>query len=134
MKRFVSIAAAVAAALAVTVGASAQFADTTTNQADAESFVALARRALTTCGPAGSPDATTAAQAYATSVTDLHAGRYDPAKVVARVAIDRCAAAQLATVQAAPNAGATLAPAAMASYMPLPVATLIPDPALQQHH
>ena len=99
------------------------------DQADAEGWVALARRAQNTCGAPGAQPPALAQQQYAAAVNDLVAQKLDAAKSSSQVTIDQCATAAQAYaqhVQAAPT------PAALGSYAPEPIATLGPDPALLQ--
>jgi hypothetical protein len=103
------------------------------NQADVESYVALARRALTTCG---APNATASAairQEYESASKALVAKNYRAARASSVNVVDDCAAATraYANQQAAlPQPSST--PMPLASYAPEPLATLGPDPALQQ--
>jgi hypothetical protein len=101
-------------------------------QADAESFVALARRATMTCGAPGTLPAGIQQQNDAAD-TALNAHKYDTARAAAQSVIDQCAAATTAyaTQQAAlPQPSPT--PIPLSAYSPVPVATLGPDPALRQ--
>jgi hypothetical protein len=102
-------------------------------QADAEGYVALARRALMTCGaPSASPAPATQAQ-YAAAVNAILAMKYGAAKSGSQAVVDQCGQASqaYAAQQAAlPQPSAT--PIPMASYSPVPLATLGPDPALLQ--
>jgi hypothetical protein len=102
------------------------------NQADAEGYVALARRSTLTCGgPDATPAPAVAAQ-YTTALNAILAKQYGTATRSSQVVIDQCAAASqaYAAQQAAlPQPSAT--PIPMSSYSPVPLATLGPDPALQ---
>ena len=103
------------------------------NQADAEGYVALARRALTLCGSPGVPAPDAVMQHYSAAVTALVAQKNDAAKVASQSVIDQCAAGAAAyakTISAQPAPSTT--PMALATYSPLPIATLGPDPALIQ--
>jgi hypothetical protein len=103
------------------------------NQADAESYVALARRAIVLCGaPNAAPPAAVQTQ-YAAAVDDLLAKNYGAARTSSQAVVDQCAAATqaYAAQQAAlPQPSAT--PIPMTPYAPVPIATLGPDPALTQ--
>ena len=69
-----------------------------TDQADAEADVSLARRTLHTFCPNGSlPPAGPVAQ-YTASVSDLQARNYNGARTVSVQAIDQCAALQTAAI------------------------------------
>jgi hypothetical protein len=102
------------------------------NQADAEGYVALARRSTLTCG---APDATPApavAAQYTTALNAILAKQYGTAARSSQAVIDQCAAASqayMAQQAALPQPSAT--PIPMTSYSPVPLATLGPDPALQ---
>jgi hypothetical protein len=100
--------------------------------ADAESYVALARRALLACGaPSPTPPAAVAQQ-FDAAVRAITARNYTAAKTDSYAVIDQCAAATRALAAAAAAASAPPAtPIPMSSYSPLPIATLIPDPALE---
>jgi hypothetical protein len=102
------------------------------NQADAESYVALARRAMVTCGaPSATPPAPVM-QEYESASKALVAKNYRVAHANSLNVVDDCAKAtrDYAAQQAAkPQPSST--PMPLASYAPLPMATLGPDPALQ---
>jgi hypothetical protein len=101
------------------------------DEADAENYVALARRALTMCGaPGKTPPALQ--QQYKTAVDALVAKKYAAAEGASRSIVEQCSAA--AQALAASTAGVPLPTATPLplNYSPLPVATLIPDPALLQ--
>jgi len=100
-------------------------------QADAEAYVALARRALTVCGAPNVP-AAAIVQQYAAAANALVAKNDAAAKRSAQYVIDQCAAAtQAYAAQQAAKPQPPSTPIPMESYSPLPVATMIPDPALQ---
>jgi hypothetical protein len=104
------------------------------NQADAESYVSLARRAMMTCGGAlnATPPPAISAQ-YTTAVNAILAKQYDRTKSSSQSVIDQCAAAgQAYAAQQAALPQPSTTPMVMASYSPVPLATLGPDPALQQ--
>ena len=103
------------------------------DQADAEGYVALARRSLSVCGAPDMAAPPTAAQQYAASVAALGMQKLVDARTDSLAVIDACATANAAyakqlNAQPAPS----MSPMAMASYVPVPIATLGPDPALQQ--
>ncbi len=105
-------------------------------QADAESYVGLARRAMLACGAASPTPPAAVTQQFDAAVRALIARNYVAAKTASNAVIDQCAAASHAQAVAAAAAAASAPPARatpipMSSYSPLPVATLIPDPALQ---
>jgi hypothetical protein len=103
------------------------------NQADAEAWVALARRSLSLCGAprATAPDA--AMQQYTASVADLTTQKLAAAKAASQAVIDQCATASDAYAkQMLAQPAPSMTPAAMGAYSPLPIATLGPDPALAQ--
>jgi hypothetical protein len=103
------------------------------SQADVESYVALARRAMTSCG---APNATAPAaiqQEYASASKALVAKNYRVARASSLNVVDDCAAATRAYAgQQAALPQASNTPMPLASYVPEPLATLGPDPALQQ--
>jgi hypothetical protein len=102
------------------------------NEADAESYVALARRAMTQCGAPGAAPPAAVAQDYATAAKALVAKNPSVARASSQNVVDDCAGATAAYSQqqaAIPMPSAT--PMALGTYVPQPVATLIPDPALQ---
>ena len=100
------------------------------NQADAEAFVSLARRAMMTCGaPNAAPPAIV--QQNAVAVDALVSKKYEEARASAEWVVNECGAATrtYAAQQAAkPQPSPTDIP--MGAYSPLPIATLGPDPAL----
>ena len=100
------------------------------HQADAEAAVALARRAMMTCGaPNAIPPAI--AEQNLIAVNALAATNYNAAITSAEWVVDQCSAATkaYAAQQAAlPKPSPTNIP--MGAYTPLPIATLGPDPAL----
>lgn len=101
------------------------------DEADAESYVALARRALTACGAAGAAAPSSVSQWYSAAVAALVAKNYGGAKHDSQIVVDQCAAATqaYAAQQAAlPQPSAT--PVPLPNYSPVPIATLGPDPAL----
>jgi hypothetical protein len=102
------------------------------DQADAEGYVALARRSLQTCGAMNaSPPPAIQAQ-YAAAVNAILAVKYDAAIGDSQSVVDQCA--QASTAYAAQQAALpqpSSTPITMASYSPVPLATLGPDPALQ---
>jgi len=100
------------------------------DQADAESYLALARRAMLLCGAAGSnPPAVM--QQYAAASAALNAKNYGTSRADSQAVIDYCAAAtQTLAVQAAAAPQVPSTPIPMTSYHPVPLATLGPDPAL----
>jgi hypothetical protein len=103
------------------------------NQADAEGYVSLARRAIMTCGAPNATPAPAVAAQYGTAVNAILAKNYGSAKASSQAVVDQCAAASFAYAaqQAAlPQPSAT--PIPMSPYSPVPLATLGPDPALQQ--
>jgi hypothetical protein len=103
------------------------------NEADAEAYVALARRALTVCGAPGVAAPAAAQRAYAASVNAVVAQKFGAARDAAQQTIDQCAAAAAAYgLQQQQQPGASPMPVEMGTYSPLPLATLGPDPALQQ--
>ena len=102
------------------------------DQADAEGYVALARRAMALCGAAGSmPPAVQ--QQFSAAVDAIVARNYGAAKAASQAVVDQCAAVtQALATQAAAAPQVPSTPIPMNSYSPLPIATLGPDPALQQ--
>lgn len=103
------------------------------NQADAEGYVALARRAMASCGGPGmaAPDAQM--QQYSAAVAALTTQKLAAAKTASLAVINACATASsdyAKQLQAMP--APSLTPLALQTYVPVPVATLGPDPALQQ--
>jgi len=102
------------------------------DESDAESYVALARRSLMTCGTPNAAPPAAVTQRYDAAVNQLLAKNYGAARAGSQYVIDQCATVTEAymTQQAAlPQPSAT--PIPMASYVPVPIATLGPDPALQ---
>jgi hypothetical protein len=102
------------------------------NQADAESYLALARRSMLVCGAAGT-NPPQVMQQYAAASAALDAKNWSASKRESQVVIDYCANANealAAAAAAAPQPSATLIP--FAAYSPEPLATLEPDPALAQ--
>ncbi|HEY5350179.1 MAG TPA: hypothetical protein VIJ64_10615 [Candidatus Lustribacter sp.] len=100
--------------------------------ATAESYVALARRALLACGAPSQTPPAAITQQFDAAVRALTARDYAAAKTASYAVIDQCAAATRALAAAAAAASQPPAtPIPMSSYSPQPVATLIPDPALQ---
>lgn len=101
------------------------------DEADAENYVALARRSLTQCGTPGQTPAALQQQ-YQTAVNALVAKKYAAAEGASRSIVEQCAAA--AQALAASSAGVPLPTSTPLplNYSPIPVATLIPDPALLQ--
>lgn len=71
---------------------------TSTDQADAEADVSLARRTLHTFCPNGAQPPAGPVSAYETSANDLSARNYNGARTVSVQAIDQCAAIQTAAV------------------------------------
>ena len=105
----------------------------TANQADAESYVALARRAMMTCGAAGATPPAAVTQEYKTASDALMAKNYAAARASSVNIVDDCAAAtQAYAAQQAAKPQPSATPIPMPSYVPIPIATLGPDPALQQ--
>jgi hypothetical protein len=103
------------------------------NQADAESYVALARRALTLCGTPGAPAPDAVMQQYTVAVDDLVAQKLVAARLASQNVIDQCATASDAYAKAqSAQPAPSMTPMAMGTYSPLPIATLGPDPALAQ--
>jgi hypothetical protein len=103
------------------------------NQADAESYVTLARRALITCGAPNATPSASIQQEYESASKAYLSKNYRAAHAGAVNVVDDCAAASraYAAQQAAlPQPSST--PMPLASYVPEPLATLGPDPALQQ--
>jgi len=98
-------------------------------QADAESYVSLSRRAIMTCGASGATPPPSAVQQNATAAQALVARDYAAAEKASLAVINQCATALAAAAAAQQNA-APATPIPMGSYSPVPVATLIPDPAL----
>jgi hypothetical protein len=102
------------------------------NQADAEGYLALARRSMITCGTAGT-NPPQVMQQYAAAAAALDAKNYDAAKASSQAVVDYCAAAnQALAAQAAAAPQTQSTPIPMTSYKPIPLATLGPDPALMQ--
>jgi hypothetical protein len=101
------------------------------DEADAENYVALARRALAQCGAPGSVPAALQQQ-YKNAADALVAKKYAAAEGASRSVIQQCSAA--AQALAASTAGVPLPTSTPLplNYSPSPVATLIPDPALLQ--
>ena len=102
------------------------------NQADAESYLALARRSMLVCGSAGT-NPPQVMQQYAAAAAALDAKNYGAAKSNSQAVVDYCASANqalAAQAAAAPQPSATLIP--FTPYHPVPLATLEPDPALAQ--
>jgi hypothetical protein len=103
------------------------------DQADAEGFVALARRATALCAPDGAAAPAAVQQQYVAATNALVAHKYDAAKAASQAVIDQCAAVlQAAAAQAAAKPLPPPTPIPFGSYAPVPLATLGPDPALQQ--
>jgi hypothetical protein len=103
------------------------------DQADAESYVALARRSLTVCGSPGTTPPAAVQQQYAAAVAALTQQKMAAARTASLVVVDACAAANATyakQMQAQPVPSQS--PMALASYNPVPIATLGPDPALAQ--
>jgi hypothetical protein len=97
------------------------------DQAYAEGYVGLARKAVMLCGAPGAALPAGIQTQYSNSVNALVALHYVAAREAATAVIEQCAtaaSAYAATLQAQP------APSPMGSYMPEPIATLGPDPAL----
>jgi hypothetical protein len=65
-----------------------------TQQADAQAYVALARRSLESCGPIGAQPSAVLQQRYTAALHDFTAGRYPSAEAGSQAVIDQCAAAQ----------------------------------------
>lgn len=102
------------------------------NQADAESYVALARRAMMSCGAPGAAPTAVAQQDYKTASDALFAKNYNVARASSQNVVNDCATAtQAYNAQLAAKPQPSTSPMPMASYAPVPVATLGPDPALQ---
>jgi hypothetical protein len=102
------------------------------DQADAESYFALARRSMLVCGAAGT-NPSQVMQLYAAASAALQAKNYGSTESSSQAIINYCAAANqalAAAAAAAPQVPST--PIPMASYSPEPLATLGPDPALAQ--
>jgi hypothetical protein len=98
------------------------------NQADAEAYVGLARRAVALCGPAGAALPNAIQQQYAAAVNALMAKNTAAAEAASTAVINQCSAAAQAyamSMQSSP------APGNMGTFAPEPIATLGPDPALQ---
>jgi hypothetical protein len=101
--------------------------------ADAESYVALARRSTTQCGAPNAAPAAAVQQQFTAAIAALVARNYGRAEADSQSVVDQCSAATTAysAQQAAlPQPSAT--PIPMTPYSPLPFATLGPDPALQR--
>jgi hypothetical protein len=77
---------------------------TSADQADAQAYVAVARRSLATCGLVGAQPPAALQQRYIVAVGDLTSNRYALAETASRDVIDQCAAL--------PDVAATTAPAA----------------------
>ncbi len=102
------------------------------DQADAEGYLALARRSMLVCGVAGS-NPPQVQQQYAAAAAALDAKDYRTSEIASKVVVDYCAAAnQALAAQAAAAPQASSTPIPMTSYKPIPLATLGPDPALAQ--
>jgi hypothetical protein len=102
------------------------------NAADAESYVALARRSTTQCGAPGAAPAAAIQQQYDAAIAALVARKYAAVRRASVNVVNQCTAATTAysAQQAAlPQPSDTAIP--MTPYSPLPIATLGPDPALQ---
>jgi hypothetical protein len=102
------------------------------NQADAESYVGLARGALTTCGAPNATPPASATQDYTAAVNALVAKNYRAARASSQNVVNDCSGATkayMAQQAALPQPSGT--PIPMDAYSPVPLATLIPDPALQ---
>jgi hypothetical protein len=98
-----------------------------TDQADAESYVGLARKSVMLCGAPGAPIPDAVQTQYRAAVDALLAKNSPAARIAANAVVTQCSAAAqayAATLQTQP------APAAMGSYQPEPIATMGPDPAL----
>jgi hypothetical protein len=98
-----------------------------TDQADAESYVGLARKAVMLCGAPGTPVAPAIQTQYTAAVDALLARNSPAARIASTSVVTQCAAvaqAYASSLQAQP------APSPMGSYQPEPIATLGPDPAL----
>ncbi len=67
---------------------------TSPDEADAQSYLSLARLALETCGPLGAQPPAALQQQYVLALDDFTHRRYVDAKSVSRAVIDGCAAAQ----------------------------------------
>jgi hypothetical protein len=103
------------------------------NHADAESYVALARRALTGCGAPGAAPPAAAQKQYENAVAALSQQKLAAAQTASVVVVDTCATASNAyakQMQALPVP--SISPMALGTYVPEPIATLGPDPALAQ--
>jgi hypothetical protein len=103
------------------------------NQADGESYVALARRSLSVCGAPGAAPPAAAQQQYAIAVADLAQQKLAAARTASLIVIDTCATQNTAyakQMQAQP--APSVSPMALGTYSPMPIATLGPDPALAQ--
>jgi hypothetical protein len=102
------------------------------DQADAEGYLGLARRSMSSCGAAGT-NPPQVMQQYKAASDALDAKNYDASKTASQAVVDYCAqanAALAAQAAAAPQTPST--PIPMTSYKPVPLATLGPDPALMQ--
>jgi hypothetical protein len=103
------------------------------NQADAESYVALARRAMLSCGATGAAPPAAVMQEYKAAGAALVAKNYRAARANTVNVVNDCAAAtQAYAAQQAAKPQAPATPMPLASYAPEPMATLGPDPALQR--
>jgi hypothetical protein len=100
-------------------------------QADAESFVGLARRALTKCGAPGADPPAAVAQEYKNASAALLAKNYAVARASSINVVDDCAkATQAYAAQQAAKPQPSATPIPLPTYAPIPLATLGPDPAL----
>jgi len=102
------------------------------NAADAEGYVALARRSTTQCGAPNAAPAAAVQQQYNAAIAALVARNYAAAKTASLYVVNQCSAATTAyTAQQAALPQPSATPIPMSPYSPLPLATLGPDPALQ---
>jgi hypothetical protein len=104
-------------------------------QADAEAYVALARRSTTQCGAPGAAPPAAIQQQYSAAIDALLARNYASARAASQYVVDQCTAATTAYgVQQAALPQPSATPIAMSAYSPVPIATLGPDPALAGVH
>jgi hypothetical protein len=99
-----------------------------TNQADAEAYMGLARRAITLCGAPGAPPPAAVQQQFAATVNALVAKNTAATAAASTSVVNQCAAASQAYAMTMQS---SRAPIAMGTFAPEPIATLGPDPALQ---